>query len=355
MTTDAHRIVLPRIVRDIRVISREGDDGGDREPQSFGGILRPFSGVLGLAPWRSTWPEPALSFLRLTPHIVPKLKAIESARAPSDASRSRRREGTPDDEAAPDSDADAPRVRDVLEKVAEESDALAVDRASAPDPLDLDVAEFGRDRRDQWPGVEGAGPSGDRSTGEVRRAPGRDRGDETTRPSRVTPPTGEDEGGQHSDEWAVLASHETPDSRTAPSDVTDRDVNTPAALESPGQGDFGPSSDIDRPPMEPLRGVAPTTDVGGASTQPSGGPGDTGAASLDRGSTRGSGDRRQGERRDSSPGDPSNGHTSGDVRAGDASNPSRQIDDIVDVDRLADRLARVFERKARIERERRGR
>ena len=116
VTADAERVLLRSAVRDIRVV---------RPREVYHPEFRaPFTGVLGLAPWRADWPASGLSFLRLIPHLLPTIREMEP-RSLADAATD-----TIDEEADHDEDADELRVRDLLTQASSRLETRASLRGS---------------------------------------------------------------------------------------------------------------------------------------------------------------------------------------------------------------------------------
>lgn len=160
-----------------------------------------------------------------------------------------------------------------------------------------------------------------------------------------------------------------PEDRTAPVDRPRRD----AVPSRPGSTQVSDDGSVR---MEPLRtatravGGTASTDVGptAATARTVDGPGDTGPTKgprmtvrRDDGDGGGSAGDDPGVDRPVAPTDATDaaGSPTGQSPRGNAdregTSDTQWIDDLLDVDRLVDRLSRAFERKARIERERRGR
>ena len=438
MTTGPGRIELPRFVRDVRVLHRASDRGASGRPKTAGGILRPFSGVLGLEPWRSEWPLPALSFLRLTPQVLPTLRETRWSPSRVEAPATSEREGSERSEGDDDSSGEELRVRDLLsigsqglgQNASEDRKGTSSPEGTDPGRSGIEIPRIPRSADDaigpgstrvrtRWMNDRGEGdrfsigdrrPDGAEAERSARNAPetgrgatlpgdadpsdrgivGRAKGDRSVGSSFEGSRAASDRGetGESTQRYGEEA-HVDPPTRSlgtedrreiAPAIGDDprhrrgRDVDA-LSLRSvgevddrggPGAGEItsvdAPRTDTalatDRPSMEPLRGVITrSTDRAGAPS------GEVSHQRRSRGSAGPQPSRRHTDTQfghrgttSTSPreGDPSNGDRSRSERRNDPNEP-RQLDEFVDVDRLADRLARVFERKARIERERRGR
>lgn len=382
MTTEIERIDLPTVVRDVGMFDRP-DDREDGRRAGIG-VLGEFVGVLDLRPWRADWPRPALSYITLTPAIVRVLHGSDSASpslgvsdGPEWGLRDAADGNATDGNAAEDGSAEDPRVRDLLKggggspNSAEREGGLDVDGEAGALGSDLVV---GRDRtitvsREEAVGTirasEGRAPRGlnrePRDDDEPRRrATGRRVVDGPF--DRITRLGGDD--------WRETSPAVE---RLRGGVSTGRSPSTHGSGVSDGAA--RESVDAGRPSMVPLRGAIPTV-LGGARgtlSDVQGGPGtpERGQASSRPGHRRGirggveppreanHGADRPSATRDRSQ-DPGLRDEPGDPRRDtaephdDRSDP-RRIDDLVDVERLADRLDRVFERRSRIERERRGR
>ncbi len=439
VTTGSEQIELSRFVRDVRVFHRGSFRDANGRPQTAGGILRPFSGVLGLEPWRSEWPLPALSFLRLTPQVLPTLRETRWSPSRVEEPDTPEREASERSEGDDDSSDEEVRVRDLLSmgsRGLDQSHSDGQEETSSPEvttpgPSGLESPRIPRSSVDDGPGPtrvrtrrvndrdEGRrssmgvrrheGAETDRSTRNVREkargetaSTGTDHSERSTvgtwNVDRFVEPTREGgrEGSGRSDtgesmRWDVDDTHVDPPTRTRgvenrqetnpvvgnptqrwrgrdtgvlrvppPSDAGERGATSPRTVDVQSITDTELDTALvtDPPSMEPLRGVI------GASTGRSWNSGSEGGQHGQFRSFTGSQpSRRRADGRFSRRGTTSNSPRRGDSSNGDRSrrerrtDPSepRHLDELVDVDRLADRLARAFERKARIERERRGR
>lgn len=409
MTADFERIEVSTVVRDVGVLDRP--DVREDERRASVSVLEEFVGVLEFRPWRADWPRPALSYLTLAPAIVQVLRESGSAPPPSSVSAAPGREVRDDDGAASDDvSVEEPRVRDLLERDDDPSDPVewtdGPDADSVAGRSDVDGGadapvtergghalgvdwETGRERTVRSPRE---GPVGTPRTPDVRApggANGEPRDEDGPRrrmaarsvrdgpPDRIVRLTGGDPGeltGGDPDEPTPAV--EGPRER--------RGTEAPHSSRASGVADVpGPESvDADRPPMVPLRGaVTPTlggarasgslTDAPGgpgaperarASGRPGGRHGDPGDDEPPRGATP-SGDRpnatrtrlRKSRAESGAPRRDASEPRDGPIEPRDTGSEPRPIDELVDVERLADRLDRVFERRSRIERERRGR
>lgn len=384
MTTEIEPIDLPTVVRDVCVFDRP-DDREDGRRAGIG-VLGEFVGVLDLRPWRADWLRPALSYITLAPAIVRVLHGSDSASSsslgvsggPEWGLRDAADGSATDGNAADDRSMEDPRVRDLLEgggdspNSVERAGGLDVDGEAGALGSDLVV---GRDRTITVLREEAVGTI--RTTeGRASRGLNGEPRDDGAEPRRRA--TGRRVVDGPSDWITRLAG----DDRRETSPAVERlrkDVSTGRSPSIHGSevpdGAARESVDAGRPSMVPLRGAIPTI-LGGARGTPSdvqGGPGtpERGQASSRPGHRRGvrggveppreanhGADRPSAtQARSQDPGlrdEPSDPRRD-TAESGDDRNDPRRIDDLVDVERLADRLDRVFERRSRIERERRGR
>lgn len=357
MTADFGRIELPRLVRDIRTIS-VGHPATDGSPSGFPTVLRPFSGLLGFDPWRAEWPQLARSFLRLTSQVGPAFRDVESTWVRHEV------EAHPaDDTADTTSHDDASgggeiRVRDLVaahgatdQSPAEDPQSITGGTDTNQGPPRPDDVQFLRSQL----GIEDLPtpieePDSDASTN--RRA-------ETSQPRARLPRVELDElvrpqGTAPFEETTVRDDDSPISGGPTPSHERSPTGRPPmSADEGSAQGRRSSIAMPDPPPMVTLRGGrvppahgAPSADLqsGRAGRRPSVG------APPSKGRSSGNTHTASAER-----GDPSNGDRSHPRTPSERRTPVPHLDELIDVDRLADRLARVFERKSRIERERRGR
>lgn len=417
MTPDVDRIELPRFARDVSALRIGREAADDPRPASIP-VSRPFSGVLGLAPWRSEWPRPAFSFLTLAQRFDSLLQDSGRTGRPVEEGDGRSQASDPDLD--PDSDAapseDERRVREVLDASDTGSDGTmsgpmeptpVAEQTTGTDVHDVDgplgpsSAEPGPTRGPaRAPKGDGdSGPPGgeidspgqqtsvsppgadERSAGD---APGSDLfpGESSTERARRSPGTPDRPGGADGTTPWTLAPPAQAGAGDAgpPDDAGRRSLTTPAADQSvfedrddqeriTGQvemlfpelegADPGSIGDIDPPAMEPLRVAAPAAqgtgpgDERSSPTTATGRP--NGSRTAERAQTARSrpGEDQSAARARSDNGPPNDG--SATERAPPGGTVRTPLDELVDVDRLADRLVHVFERKSRIERERRGR
>lgn len=364
---------LPRYVRQITVSHRRfGNDIGDRSG-NISGLLHPFTGVLGFEVGSRSWPRPALSHLVLGPLVGEHMAGADRGDAGSDGSGDDK--STTVDDIDEEAEEPAVRVRDLVRMEAKQSleaEQSAEDEQSTEDEPTRSLAELSvrslESRMVISPstGVLGLSTHGQRSLeSDSVRSFGRfdgNRGSEqavrsTPRSRRSTPVKSsdntDDTAADGSDPTAV--DHDASESMV----VSERrlaDTDGPVELElvsTPRQAREGRTgSGVDTAGR--LRGSAATSMPrdGTSDSQTESRSGPPRMAVRNRAKSPGTGERdRQADVTNGTDDQPTLGAPTGTSR----DRQPRQIDDLVDVERLADRLSHVFERKARIEQERRGR
>ena len=362
MTAGRDDVDLPRFVRNIALHHPNGDASATAS-HVFPGVLSPFSGVLGLEPTAGDWPPKALSHLRLAPHLDPPRTAQTEPSLPSDRSE----RDPPADNTGQDAEL---RVRDIIRqeradrrRPSEEEtndDPPSVDRGEPPDPENestkTDDVQPARQTirepdsailsdEDDHTAVQDLANSPDQPpltvTRELWQSPSAVRDSDPRRlagenDTGVTNQRNRSTGGDPSRGDRTVDGPDLPRLDVSsfpgnPSEDTD---------DGAGQSDIGARMDIREPSATA----------------------DQTAASPDRHDHDGSREPRMtvkttDAKQQSRPGD-RNGNRSNDTRSTvnrPSAEPSEPIEDRINIDRLADKLTQVLDRRARIERERRGR
>lgn len=360
----------------------------------------PFTGVLGFEPWRTSWPRPALSFLRLSPRLITvdgespsdgphAPSGVEDASAPgrsmgrhaergglslADATAALEGSNRAANEDAADGRSDEhPRVRDILREG--ETGEPTAERATPP--------------ASERPSMTGHPPSLRRGTRSNEETAGRVPRSSTQRPSGTDatsdpprPPVTSDRSSVDRADGTAVGAEDRPSER---GDALGTRTPPPPPMHS-RRGDREPPFEgppIESPPADrdgsreaPGSGDSNRRDQAGGTEHPAPGrsPDRVGSASPEFVYRRngdppsGTNDRPSGSATAAHSGDDAGRSLAGDKPAADRSDRARDDTDRsaadldartlaerVDVTRLADRLSGVLERNARIERERRGR
>lgn len=378
MTSNSGVLHISKSARDIAVRRTAGDLDGQQPPL----LLRHFAGVLGLTPWRAEWPRASFSFLKLHSVILPTIRESESSRNRGSKGHSHEVVTEPS-ETEPNESSEPLHVRELLRESEER-----VIREDSRDEQGVELVERHRTFTTEVESVHDPEKGNGRI---VRRKSNRSQSE--GRPDRPSTRsyTAVETTLHHESATSVESENEETDSdpashhrrRVTPEGV---DVTMPSEARTPQRspeddssgdradrvgasrektavlqqalpeqrsrsgrtafGESGPSP----PTMEPLR-----TPVGGAVSTggPAGSVGSpsksTDRSSIDSPVTDVSGLRPE------PAGSEKNGDMSSRSSPQSKERASTPLEDELDVERLADRLERVFERKSRIERERRGR
>jgi hypothetical protein len=371
---------LPQSVRQIAVSSRfderdAGNAGGAGE--GFAGVLSPFGGMLLIGVTTGEWPPPALSHLVLGSLVTETLTESGSTGQPSAGEPEVAMETPQASTETPENGDDEPEllVRDLVR-----SDA---DR-SASEELDPDADRPGSDPESSLTvrtvtdmetpsGPTASSPGRSTITTDRRSVPvaGRQEGPEltvarqppaVTRPASGTPdpPPSTIERPQRAPDQpsqdpvtATRSSDDDPGigASVEETDTAGRDAQSGAETAVVDTEVVTPPQRDRRPRVNSESGTWPSSERPDRETVDS--PRMAVRCDSDATDTADSAAGRDGDTttpRESadSPVAPTS------ATRGRADQPNR-IDDLVDVERLADRLSRVFERRSRIERERRGR
>ena len=278
MTADSPHVSLPKVVRDVRVVRPTARQGESRRADSI-------TGVLVFAPWQADWPAPAISFLRLTPQILPALREIESSRTRMQPDRNTADEETPGDEES--GSQEELRVRDLINRGDRSGTTTGDQDAPAPDSL---VGEDDRVGNVKAPGRPERTDLG-REGAQAQRSP---RVRETRRLQRRTSSEGKTSGSRG-------RGHRRPSQRIGDDD---RSTSSPAGRTGPGRRPAGAtpadrSSELprDRTGREAEHRSKDETDHEPSEREPST-PDESGSA--DRSTPTGSGDTPRDTRGDKS-------------------------------------------------------
>lgn len=379
---------LPLSVRQIAVSRRFADGNSEDVPgtrEHFSGLLRPFDGILNVGVITGKRPPPALSHLVLGDLVTRVLADVASEDQPPRGSAVER-----DDAMVPSGPGDENpelRVRDLIRRDSDRTSADESDPESDPSTTDTEGAPTIQTVIETEARSEGTQPPSSRptvttnrtSTAVVQRYEGPEL---TVVRDAALPDTG---GAQPS----ISMTRGAPDVSDRPSlepgtatqaPETGPGIDTNTGLEAGtrvGQGlqdtlDARPVSTMVVSPHEDGRSrddLASRTEPDGPQPTPetvdspemavrhdpsAADPAETTSGRGDATTTApGVGDRPVS--RSSGRSEAEDGPASQSIGRAEQSDPPQRIDDLVDVERLADRLSDVFERKARIERERRGR
>ena len=388
---DASRGELSRVVRDVRTLTASFETSTFPSNRRGGGQ---FTGVLGLEPWHPSWPQPALSFLRSAPRILeavvgsPESPQTDGAddggevlshsvvstdrpTAHDDGGGTTGNHGAGTEQAGADDDDEPARVRDLIRaKPVGTSGATDEPSVSGPSATsgrrDDRAADHGRTERRSdhvdGPTLRSATSS---AVPSVSPADPSTRAGERHRTGMHRDRSGHSRGDGRSDGADLTGPADTPDVagtdvRSPPSATSsfgdDRSPRVEAAVT--GRVDRSKVPERDPPPMTPLRvghrsaPSGPSREASAAgrarTSPPMGGTHEGGTHGIDAFGDAASGGRSAG-------GDGSVGSTTRPDSPSASEWGGRTLAERVDVDRLADRLTDVFERNARVERERRGR
>lgn len=393
MTDEQDFVALPQFVRDIAVIPRRSSDEHVDDSDPFIGLLEPFSGVLGFGVTTGGWPSATLSHLVLD-DVVAMTHDIETT-----AKRDHERPAETESPTHDTDDETELRVRDLVRRESErttverrESERTIADSVTPPADEDGSGVGLSFSAVNNRPSIRTVTAStirtattvreSDRTIGSAspnptpvltpvdrtarlrhRRADAPDRTDapdgwvgaeprtnaSTDDRSRVT--TTVDAASSAATE-SIRRRGRSPTSRSRPDSKADDEVRRGVSTEEPGSGD------LDAPASEPRlvsrQTPSETTTPDGVSNERRANRSTESPPLTVRRASSGA-DRT--DETDSNAGASAGLDSSAQPPATgtDERGRSQRIDDLVDVERLADRLSRVFDRKARIERERRGR
>lgn len=400
VTAGQDGIDLPRVARDVRTVDLRVPDSGVGT-----GVHTPFTGVLGLDPTATDWPRPALTMVRLESVVSPAIRTAASSPDPTAAAAS-----AETDASEPTDDGSPQTVRELLDRTrttaaadpsVDDADDTGVDRsaASAAEPQRRSSRTVGEDdRSDRSPTLEetqrvATDPPTQRTASDAPTErpdpdPVRDPAVSNESPQSSTPDAPQHTEGapdaEPIDRPAPAATTQLVERRTVSTDEADltrpnnqesstvdasttrRDGSTDPSGTEPAAGDTGPDVDIPvrsvpAPSMRPLASppdpaAPPVPDAVAESSDPTGQP-------AGRGTDRSRVDRQVIERhagQEARQSDASDRDTSAVASPPrpthrDASTDGPDLDDVVDLERFTDRIARELDKRARIERERRGR